>query len=283
MSLKRKLKWRPHSKIGSAEREEKVNNSLFLLPSPGSGPSPSVSQHRPSYRSRWMQLPTLGCQLVHTEHHFSHGRSQSSRGKGSGDAISNSQARGGGPERCSGKKSKIQTGEWSLYPSGWEWSSSPVITECANQVLCALQKHKKWLHTSKLFENPEILQISGMNYNYEDKCFRDFQSNSYLKRVQKLGKINRHPRNSPDRNSETCIKTFCFMGTRKGGWFPPGPAEGSRKVTSSQSANIWNPHRQDCDMRPKDAEHTGWDTQARTTRSRIRPRRKWGKLLFSPC
>lgn len=151
VSLKRKLKWRPHSKIGSAEREEKVNNSLFLLPSPGSGPSPSVSQHRPSYRSRWMQLPTLGCQLVHTEHHFSHGRSQSSRGKGSGDAISNSQARGGGPERCSGKKSKIRTGEWSLYPSGWEWSSSPVITECANQVLCALQKHEKWyIHPSYL-------------------------------------------------------------------------------------------------------------------------------------
>lgn len=42
------------------------------------------------------------------------------------------------------------------------------------------------LYTPELLETPEILQISGMNYNYEDKCFRDFQSNSYLKRVQKL-------------------------------------------------------------------------------------------------
>lgn len=108
---------------------------------------------------------------------------------------------------------------------------------CKSGAVC-ITKAREMIHTSKLLENPGILQISGMNYNYEDKCFRDFQSNSYLKRVQKLGKINRHPRNSPDRNSETCIKTFCFMGTRKGGWFPPGPAEGSRKVASSQSANI---------------------------------------------
>lgn len=36
------------------------------------------------------------------------------------------------------------------------------------------------LHISKLSENPEILQISGIHYNDEDKCFRDFQSNSYI-------------------------------------------------------------------------------------------------------
>lgn len=35
---------------------------------------------------------------VHTARHFSRGRSQSSRGKGSGDAISNGHARGGGLE-----------------------------------------------------------------------------------------------------------------------------------------------------------------------------------------
>lgn len=37
---------------------------------------------------------------VHTAQDFSRGRSQSSRGKGSGDAISKSYARGGGPESC---------------------------------------------------------------------------------------------------------------------------------------------------------------------------------------
>lgn len=36
------------------------------------------------------------------------------------------------------------------------------------------------LHVCKLFENPEILQIWGINYNYQDKCFKDFRSNSYI-------------------------------------------------------------------------------------------------------
>lgn len=85
------------------------------------------------------------------------------------------------------------------------------------------------LHTSKLFENPELLQISGMSCNYEDKCFRDFQSNSYLKRAQKLGKINRHPRNSPNRNSEVRIKTFHFMGTKEGGGFQWAQQKGAER------------------------------------------------------
>lgn len=41
MSLKHKLKRRLHSKTESAETEEKVNNSQFLLPSPSSGSSPT--------------------------------------------------------------------------------------------------------------------------------------------------------------------------------------------------------------------------------------------------
>lgn len=82
------------------------------------------------------------------------------------------------------KKQDPDRNEWR----GWEGPFSTIDLESAKQVLCTWQEEQqmmvqKRLHMCKLFEKPDILQISGINCNNDGKCFRDFQSNSYLKRV----------------------------------------------------------------------------------------------------
>lgn len=73
-----------------------------------------------------------------------------------------------------------------LVPKWLRVALPTIATEGAKAGALHVTKRKKEklvqvrLRISKLSENPEILQISGIHYNDEDKCFRDFQSNSYI-------------------------------------------------------------------------------------------------------